>query len=348
MDEYREIEIDKIEWKDPVRPEIKEEDIQAMAASFMTHAQIEPIIVKPMNEHGKYEGIIGRLRYEATKYGNRKTVEARIHYFHDESEVKSWQLAENLHRVDLSVVQKAEASKELYERLKKEVPGAKTDTPIITAMAISVHEMTGIAPAEKSIRESLRIASKLGKKAKNLLTGQKKFEVRSVNALLNIENEDDQAGIAKRAIEGDWTVARVKKEVHDYLKVEESATEKVKETLEKGDVTLQHAAEITRLKEEDQEKLTDIVVNGQLKPAQVKKVADFIETHPEEVPALFRNTPEQILAITEGKEVLKTEEDVEKFFRGKKGQAIVEEFTCPSCHRKLQVDWFKGEISWSS
>jgi len=348
LDEYKEIEIDRIEWKDPVRSEITKEDIQAMATSFMTHAQIEPIVVKPMNEHGKYEGVIGRLRYEATKYGNRKTVEARIHYFRDKSEVKSWQLAENLHRVNLSVVQKAEAWAELYERIKKEVPGTKTDEPIVEAMACSVHEMTGIEPAKKTIRENLRIASKLGNKAKNLLRGQKKFGSHSANALLKIENEDDQAEIAKRAIDGRWTDSRTKKEVDDYFKVEESATEKVKEILDKGDLTLQHAAEIARLNEEVQEKLTDVVVSGGLKPSEVKKVADFVETYPEEVTPLFNNTPEQIVKIAEGKEVLKTAEDVEKFFRGKKGQATVEEFACPGCGRKLEVNWFKGEISWSS
>lgn len=170
MDEYKEIEIDKIEWKDLVRPAIKESDIKAMSMSFLTHTQIQPIVVKPMDKHGKYEGVIGRLRYQASVFGKRKTIEARIHYFRDESEVKSWQLAENLHRVDLSVVEKSDAWEALYGRIKKEVPEVKTDKPIITAMATSVHEMTNIKVAEKTIREYLRIASKLGKKAKNLLS----------------------------------------------------------------------------------------------------------------------------------------------------------------------------------
>jgi hypothetical protein len=46
-DQYLELPLELIYWREPVRRAIKQEDIQNMAMSFRVHKQIQPVVVKP-------------------------------------------------------------------------------------------------------------------------------------------------------------------------------------------------------------------------------------------------------------------------------------------------------------
>jgi len=151
--------ISAVVWKSPIR-EFTAEDVKNMATSLRTHGQIEPIVCKPQNADGLYEGVCGRLRYEGAKYANLDSVLVRIHKFESEADVLDWQLAENLHRKELTVVQKAEAFKRLYEARKREAGGMKEKH--IVAGIVEAHEkLTGEKKAERTVWRYLQIANEL-------------------------------------------------------------------------------------------------------------------------------------------------------------------------------------------
>jgi ParB family chromosome partitioning protein len=212
-DYYEELLLDSILWKDPVRKAVREEDIQNMATSFVCHGQIEPIVVKPTGKNGLYEGVVGRLRYEGAKHANRSTILARVHQFRSDSEVLEWQLAENLHRVDLSAIDKAEAYRQLYEIHRETVPEAKS-IDIVSSVAKSLEEFTGERPAEKTIFHYLKLASDLPEETKNLLTGETKFGVRHGLEILRLkEDPAKQQELVEKTLHEGWTVQKLKREV---------------------------------------------------------------------------------------------------------------------------------------
>jgi ParB family chromosome partitioning protein len=212
-DRYEELPLDSVFWKEPVRKAVSREDVQNMAASFLCHGQIEPIVVKPADGNGLYEGVVGRLRYEGAKCANRSTVLARIRCFKNDSEVLEWQLAENLHRVELSAIDRAEAYRQLYELHRWEVPEAKS-VDIVSAVAKSLEEFTGERPAEKTIFNYLRLASDLPKEAKNLLTGETKFGLRHGLEILRLkDNPGKQQELVEETVRESWTVGKLKHEV---------------------------------------------------------------------------------------------------------------------------------------
>lgn len=107
-DRYLELPLELVYWKDPVRKDIRREDVDAMATSFTCHGQIEPIVVSGPDEEGRYEGVCGRLRYEAMRRFQGRPILARVHRFELALEKREWQLAENLHRRSLTALQRAE------------------------------------------------------------------------------------------------------------------------------------------------------------------------------------------------------------------------------------------------
>ena len=114
MDRFIEIALSDISWEDPIRDEINKEDIEDMAKSILASGQIHPIVMEE-REPGKYNGVVGRLRYEATKRAGKSTILARIHSFIDESDKKAWQLIENVVRRGLNPIQVGEGYKKLHE-----------------------------------------------------------------------------------------------------------------------------------------------------------------------------------------------------------------------------------------
>jgi ParB family chromosome partitioning protein len=89
-----------------------------MASSLRLHKQIEPIVVKPPDEDGKYEGVIGRLRYEGAKHAHLKTILARVRHFKSLREVREWQLVENLHRRQLTEYLKKNGSLRVHTGIR--------------------------------------------------------------------------------------------------------------------------------------------------------------------------------------------------------------------------------------
>lgn len=217
MDEYKTVPLPLIMWKSPIR-DFAEEDIRDMATSLRIHGQIQPIVCKLPNSEGFYEGVCGRLRYEGAKHAHLPEVLVRTHEFESEEEVLEWQLAENLHRKELTALERAEAYDKLAELRKKRFP----EESVIKGIAMAVEELTGVKPAEQTVKKYLKISRKVKKKTKemgNRLPHEKssKLGIRHLEQISRIEDEEKQAQLAGKSIERDWTVRKLKEEVDKEL-----------------------------------------------------------------------------------------------------------------------------------
>jgi len=217
-DRYLEIPTDLIVWKDPIRKDIKDEDVKDMATSFTMHGQIEPIVVDGPDEGGKYEGVCGRLRYEAMKRFPGRPILARVHKFMHPREKREWQLAENLHRRDLTTLQRAEAYQELYKSMREEFGGVH-DKDIVGTIAKRQEELTGEeAPAEKTIHHYIRIAKELPEEIKRKVSPVSIFGIRHGLELLRLKDmPEKQMQLAEEFAREPMTVQLLKKRVDEVL-----------------------------------------------------------------------------------------------------------------------------------
>lgn len=104
----RELEVEKIQ-PDPNQPrkEFDFELLTELAQSIKTQGLIQPIVVRKASED-KYYIISGERRYRATLLNAEKTIKAIVKEKFDEAELVYLQMAENLKRADLTVVEIAE------------------------------------------------------------------------------------------------------------------------------------------------------------------------------------------------------------------------------------------------
>jgi len=225
-DQYLELPTELIYWKDPVRKEIRREDVDDMATSIMCHGQIQPIVVTGPDEEGKYEGICGRLRYEAMKRFVGRPILARVHKFKTAREKREWQLAENLHRRDLTDMQRAEAYKELYESMRQEFGGVK-EKDIVGTIAKRQEGLTGEKPAERTVYDYLRTA-KLPEDIKAKLRSSAIFGVKHGLQLMRLEDQPDkQRELAEEFAKEPMTVQKLKKRVDEALSLPEPKPEPI-------------------------------------------------------------------------------------------------------------------------
>ena len=188
-----------------------------MALSFNCHGQIQPIVVKPANEQGLYEGVVGRLRYEGAKLAGQPTIHARIREFKSVVEVREWQLAENLHRRGLTAIQYGEAYKELYGTLKEEFGGIH-DKHIVEKIAKRLEELIGEKRAEKTIYDYIRI-TKLPKEVKEKIRNDPKFGIGHAKQILRLKDKPEiQLKLAEKFASKPVSVRTIKHEVNNILK----------------------------------------------------------------------------------------------------------------------------------
>jgi len=198
-----------------------QEDIQRMAQSLRVHGQIQPIVVKPQNGEGLYEGVCGRLRYEGAKHAHIPEILARIHKFASESEVRAWELAENLHRRDLTAVQKAEGFKELYDSYRKELGGVK-GKEIVSTIAQTQEDFDGEKPSEKTIYDYMHLCD-LPNEVKEKIHINVNFGVAHGLELLRLKDKPNkQIELAEKFVESSikedpLSVRELKKEIDEIL-----------------------------------------------------------------------------------------------------------------------------------
>ncbi|MBO3755205.1 MAG: ParB/RepB/Spo0J family partition protein [Candidatus Brockarchaeota archaeon] len=222
-DQYLELPLELIYWREPIRTAIKQEDIQNMAVSLRVHKQIQPVVVKPADENGMYEGVVGRLRYEGAKHARLRSILARVHRFESSRQVLEWQLAENAHRRDLTEIERDDALARLHA-LHIEEKGGVYDKAIVSSIAKTIEEQTGEKPSEKTIWQRIEIAKTLPEEVKKTLN-VKSFGVGHGVQLLRLKDEPEKqlqlaSEFANSAATGKpMTVKKFKERVDEVLGV---------------------------------------------------------------------------------------------------------------------------------
>jgi ParB family chromosome partitioning protein len=101
------------------RLEVSLERLNELADSIREVGLLEPIIVRPVN--GEYEVVVGERRYRASQQAGLKKVPAIVREYSDD-EVVQLNLIENVHREDLSAIEKGKVCKYLLENCSEKYP----------------------------------------------------------------------------------------------------------------------------------------------------------------------------------------------------------------------------------
>jgi ParB-like chromosome segregation protein Spo0J len=227
VDEFKVVPVGSVCWKNELR-NFTREDIINMGASLMVHGQIELITVKPANAEGLYEGVVGRKRYEGAKHAHIQTVLARIRKFSGPDEELEWQLAENLHRTELSALKRAESYGKLAGLRKKRFP----EEAVVEGIAMSLEGLTGTRPAAQTVRKYLEIDARIGKHAKTtslMREGETAslLKISHLEQVSRLEDDDKQAELLSYTILEGWTAQKLKHEVDVALGIVKPSADKV-------------------------------------------------------------------------------------------------------------------------
>ncbi|MES2203701.1 MAG: ParB/RepB/Spo0J family partition protein [Pseudomonadota bacterium] len=95
------------------RKEFDSEALQELADSLQSNGLLQPIIVRPLNEHN-YEIIAGERRWRAAQLAGWSEINCLINRFSDEQAAEAAAI-ENIIRVDLNPIEEANAYQRLIE-----------------------------------------------------------------------------------------------------------------------------------------------------------------------------------------------------------------------------------------
>ena len=118
--ELKEIEVSKIypNWFQP-RKEFNKEKLQELTESILSNGLINPITIKEWR--GKYMIVSGERRWRAHKLAKLKTIQAFVKEYKDDGQFMIDSLIENIHREDLTSMEKAVFIKKIWKQLGKPI-----------------------------------------------------------------------------------------------------------------------------------------------------------------------------------------------------------------------------------
>lgn len=212
-----------VEWLEP--RDFADEDVENMAASLRIHGQIEPIVVEPIGG-GLFRGICGRLRFEGAKRAGFQFIEAKIVRFNSESERVAYQLAENLHRKELTVFQKAKALKRYRDLVKQEHPDLSMGE-VMKIVASNIERMASREISEDTVYRYIQVEEHLPEEVKSVFGVDSKIGLEHCRILLRLKNKpEEQMRVARMLAEEPMPVQRLEKIVESILRKEEKKEKK--------------------------------------------------------------------------------------------------------------------------
>ena len=90
------------------RYEFDEEALEELANSIRMNGVVQPVLVRPGEEEGRYILILGERRCRASKLAGKETVPAMVKRV-SEQQAAEMTIIENLQREDLNCMEQAEA-----------------------------------------------------------------------------------------------------------------------------------------------------------------------------------------------------------------------------------------------
>lgn len=168
--------------------------IHSLAQSIRQDGLMQPIVVRPAAQEGRYELIAGERRWRAAKEAGLDRVPALVREINDEKAAEL-ALIENLQREDLNAIEKAEAFQHLADTFHL------THTQIAERVGLersSVSNLLRLLDLSDFVRDLVR---------ENILSmGQ-------ARAIAGLTEPAMQRALAERAVREGWSVRQVEDEV---------------------------------------------------------------------------------------------------------------------------------------
>ncbi|HNX28204.1 MAG TPA: ParB/RepB/Spo0J family partition protein [Syntrophomonadaceae bacterium] len=177
---------------DQPRKKFNEESLSELAESINQHGVLQPLLVRPRG--GKYEIVAGERRWRAAKIAGLSTINVIIKNINNQ-EAAEISLIENLQRDDLSVMEEAQAYKNMMEK----------------------HAFTQEMIADRIGRSRSYIANVM--RILNLpsdiisLIEEQKISASHARTLLALPTDEERIAAALEIIEGKMSVRQIEKSV---------------------------------------------------------------------------------------------------------------------------------------
>ncbi len=197
---YAEVPIDRIR-PNPHQPRTRfgEEALEELTASIREVGVLQPVIVRPDDEEGRFVLVAGERRWRAAELAGLTEVPALIRDRADGTANLTEALVENLQREDLSALEEAAA----YEQL-------------LADFGMTHEEVaTRVGKSRSAVTNTLRLLQ-LPSAVQGMLD-RGELQAGAARALLGLEDERAAVRIAERAVRGGWPVRRVEEAVRARL-----------------------------------------------------------------------------------------------------------------------------------
>jgi len=166
--------------------------LEELTASIKANGVLQPILVRPAAEDGRYILILGERRLHASKIAGKETIPAIVRRVSDQ-QAAEMTIIENLQREDLSPLEQAEAFRVLSEEFK------------LTQQQIG--ERVGLS--RESVSNYMRLL-RLPRVVMELLA-EKKLKFSEARELLKLEDDQKIVQAALYAVKQGLTVEQVEK-----------------------------------------------------------------------------------------------------------------------------------------
>lgn len=168
------------------------ESLEELAESIKANGVVQPIVVRPAAEEGRYILILGERRLHASKKAGQTTIPAIVRKV-SEQQAAEMTIIENLQREDLSPLEQAEAFRVLSEEFK------------LTQAQIG--ERVGLS--RESVSNYMRLL-RLPREVMQLLA-EKKIKFAEAKELLKLDSDDKMVKAALYAVKHGYTVEQVER-----------------------------------------------------------------------------------------------------------------------------------------
>jgi ParB family chromosome partitioning protein len=178
----------------------KDDALQELADSIKAQGVVQPIVVRPAADEGRYTLVLGERRLHASKLAGRETIPAIVRRV-SEQQAAEMTIIENLQRQDLSALEQAEAFRVLSEEFQ------------LTQSQIG--ERVGLS--RESIANYMRLLRLPESTMKLLAEGDISFA--TAKELLKLDDKDQIAKAATYIVEKKLTFDQVERMVWQMMGV---------------------------------------------------------------------------------------------------------------------------------
>jgi ParB family transcriptional regulator, chromosome partitioning protein len=166
------------------------ENLEELAESIKANGVVQPIVVRPAEEDGRFILILGERRLHASKKAGKETIPALVRRVSDQ-QAAEMTIIENLQREDLSPLEQAEAFRVLSQEFK------------LTQQQIG--ERIGLS--RQSVANYMRLL-KLPREVMQMLA-EKRLTFDKAKALLSLSTDDQISHAALQAVKNGMNIEQI-------------------------------------------------------------------------------------------------------------------------------------------